>query len=75
MSEALVTTEDVYDAMPLTERTLLKWLRRQPETFAPWRVSNDKGSPCDWFVYRHESADPCAVVLYRGGRKLCVHGI
>lgn len=64
---------DTYAQMPLTERTLLKWLRKNPNHFGV-RIANDQGQPCDWYIYA-ETGKPCAVVIYRSGRKLACHGI
>ena len=59
----------IYAALPLTERALLKRLAAYP-----FRLANDQGAPCDWYLY-DKNDKPVAVILYRGGRKLCVHGI
>jgi hypothetical protein len=66
--------KSTYGAMPLAERTLVKWLQANPQRFGRHvTVRNDGGEPCDWFIYLNNVA--IGVALYRRGRKLVLHGI
>lgn len=60
----------IYDLLPLTERTLMK---RIEAGLYPFRIANDGGTPCNWYIY--ENGQPIAMVTYYKGRKLVVHGI
>lgn len=64
---ALWTLEDVYDLLPMTERTLLKRYQSYP-----FKIANDRGKPCEWWLY--EKGEPVGVVVYYAGRKLACHG-
>ncbi len=68
-----MTIEQLYDILPMTERTLLK---RMKYTIYPYHIANDRGTPCDYFIYnRNDNENPIGVVIYYKGRKLCLHGI
>lgn len=67
MTEELSIGE-IYDILPMTERTLLKRIDSYP-----FKIANDRGTPCDWFIYKGNK--PVAVVVYYKGRKLVMHGI
>ena len=59
----------IYAMLPLTERALLKRYASYP-----FKLANDGPGLCDWYLY-DKNDKPVAVILYRGGRKLCLHGI
>jgi len=63
-----MTPEEIYDMLPLSERTLLKRYKGYP-----FRIANDRGEPCAWYIY--EDDKPIAVVHYYKGRKLVLHRI
>jgi hypothetical protein len=64
----LYTLEQIYDILPLTSRTLLKRYRSYP-----FRIANDRGYACDWWIYDPEGR-PVGVAVYANGRKLVLHG-
>lgn len=55
--------QEIYDFLPLTERTLLRHYKSYP-----FRIANDRGHPCHWYIY--DGDQPVAVVIYYRGRKL-----
>jgi len=59
---------DIYDVLPLAERTLVKHYKSYP-----FRIANDRGHPCHWYIY--DGDRPIAVVIYYRGRKLVMHSI
>lgn len=65
-----VTIGDIYDVLPMTERTLLS---RMMCGYSPaLRLKNDTGDSC---TYRVVVGDrELGVVVYAGGRKLTCHG-
>ena len=60
---------EIYDILPLSEKTLLKRYRTYD-----FIIKNDRGSSCNWFIY-DDAGDPVGVVVYYKGRKLVLHGI
>lgn len=65
------SNQEIYDLLPLSEKTLLRRLRYK---IYPFKLKNDRGYPCDYFIY-DENDEPTGVVVYYRGRKLCLHGI
>ena len=61
----------IYDILPISEKTLLKRLRKGEYDFD---LRNDRGGSCEWFIYDNDG-DPVGVVVYYKGRKLVLHGI
>jgi hypothetical protein len=64
------TVSDFYDTLPLTEKTLIKCFRN-----LPYRIANDRGQSCAWFIYDIDNDNPVAVVTYYKGSKLVMHSI
>lgn len=62
----MIDPSAIYDQLPKTERTLIKRYKGYP-----FRIANDRGKPCDWFIY--DGSEPIAVVTYYKGRKLVLH--
>jgi hypothetical protein len=59
---------EVYEQLPLTERTLLKRIRRNEY---PFQLLNDYGQPCEYRVV--ENGVELGMVKYYGGRKLACY--
>ena len=63
-----MTPDEIFDFLPLTERTLIKHYKSYP-----FKIANDRGYPCDWFIY--DGDNPIAMIYYYGGRKLALYGV
>lgn len=61
----------IYDSLPLSEKTLRKRMRQgqYPE------LRNDRGAPCDYYIYDGDAPNPVGVVVYYKQRRLVLHGI
>lgn len=69
MTGDTITTDEIYDMLPMRERTLLKNYDKYP-----FRIANDRGRASEWYIYGM-GGNPVAVVIYYRDRKLCMHGI
>lgn len=63
-----LTLDEIYDLLPMTERTLRKRYKSYP-----FKIANDRGESCSWYIY--EDNQPVAVVTYYKGRKLVMHTV
>lgn len=63
-----MTITEIYDLLPLTERTMMK--RRS--TY-PFTIANDIGYASTWRVIF--AGVELGIVVYCRGRKLCCHGL
>lgn len=66
-----MTIQEVYDSLPMSERTLLK---RIANNFLPFVLANDGGHPCEYYI-KNKAGQNCGMVKYYKGRKLTVYGL
>jgi len=68
-----MTIDEVYDALPMSEKTLVKHWHRGQYKNLPCLVKNDQGHPCEWRV--EYAGETIGMVKYYKGRKLCAYGV
>ncbi|KKN22351.1 hypothetical protein LCGC14_0916170 [marine sediment metagenome] len=66
-----MTIQELYDLLPLSERTLL---RRIAAKKLPAVLANDGGHPCEYYI-KNSKGEDCGMVKYYKGRKLTVYGL
>ena len=66
-----MTITEAYEMLPLSERTLLKWILKNK---LPFYLFNDGGHPCEYYI-KNKAGEDCAMVKYYKGRLLTMYGL
>ncbi len=66
-----MTITEVFETLPLTEKTLLK---RIVKGLLPFVLKNDGGHPCEYY-FKNKDGKDCGMVKYYRGRILSCYGI
>jgi len=62
---------DVYDMLPLTNKTLTKQIAKGS---LPFVLKNDGGHPCEYYL-KDENNEDIGMVKYYRGRKICCYAV
>ena len=61
-----IDVETAFDLLPLSEKTLLKRIRKD---LLPFVLKNDGGHPCEYYL-KDENGEDLGMIKYYRGRKL-----